>query len=41
MDFELALPQGAQNDLQRRVIKVAMRAEQAGFNSVPKGLEND
>jgi probable F420-dependent oxidoreductase len=34
MDFGLALPQGAQNDLQHDVIKVAMRAEQAGFNSL-------
>jgi hypothetical protein len=41
MDFGLALPQGALDDLQRRVIKVAVRAEQAGFTSVPRGLGND
>jgi probable F420-dependent oxidoreductase len=34
MDFGLTLPQGKQNNLQRDVIKVATRAEQAGFDSV-------
>ncbi|HTU74372.1 MAG TPA: LLM class F420-dependent oxidoreductase [Trebonia sp.] len=34
MDFGLALPQGAHNDLQRDVIKVAKQAEEAGFNSL-------
>jgi len=34
MDFGLALPQGAHNDLQRDVIKVAKRAEEAGFDSL-------
>jgi probable F420-dependent oxidoreductase len=34
MDFGLALPQGAHNDLRRDVIKVAKQAEQAGFNSL-------
>ena len=31
MDFGLTLPQGAQRDLQRDVIKVATQAEQAGY----------
>ncbi|MBV9793728.1 MAG: LLM class flavin-dependent oxidoreductase [Actinobacteria bacterium] len=31
MDFGLTLPQGAQRDLQRDVIKVATEAEEAGF----------
>lgn len=34
MEFGLALPQGAQNDLQRDVIKVAREAEAAGFASL-------
>jgi probable F420-dependent oxidoreductase len=34
MEFGLVLPQGAQYDLQRDVIKVAIQAEQAGFNSL-------
>lgn len=34
MDFGLALPQGIKNDLQRDVIKVARRAEEAGFDSL-------
>jgi probable F420-dependent oxidoreductase len=34
MDFGLALPQGAHTDLQRDVIKVATRAEEAGFDSL-------
>ena len=34
MEFGLALPQGAHNDLQHDVIKVARQAENAGFNSL-------
>jgi len=34
MDFGLALPQGAQRDLRHDVIKVATRAEEAGFDSL-------
>jgi probable F420-dependent oxidoreductase len=34
MDFGLALPQGAHNNLQRDVIKVATQAEEAGFDSL-------
>ena len=34
MDFGLALPQGAHNNLQRDVIMVATQAEEAGFDSL-------
>jgi probable F420-dependent oxidoreductase len=34
MDFGLALPQGAHNDLRRDVTTVARQAEQAGFDSL-------
>lgn len=34
MEFGLALPQGAHNDLQRDVVEVARKAEEAGFDSL-------
>lgn len=34
MDFGLALPQGAHNDLSRDVTQVARQAEDAGFDSL-------